>query len=228
MLPSLQRLPLHGVVATSTMPAGYYHASAADVARGWSNLQYYDPDAPDFVQVAWGAIDQSLKTSPFNPPVAEALRLVRYDHPNYFELARMTVQLDAGSISEVDPRMTGFMSIAKGAIDAMPEVIDMGYIKPSRLPYRPDYAELVAYAEKAKAEKAGARDDDDGPVYRTWEREAARALDAQREREATEEMKKFTRGDFNSHHTPRPSSRPSSPVRSAIRKKHANRRLGPL
>lgn len=223
MLPSLQHLPLHGVVATGMMPAGYYHASAADVARDWNNLEYYDPNAPDFERVAWGAIDQSLKKSPFNPPVAEALRLVRYDHPNYFGLAHMTILLDAGSISEVDPRMTGFMSIARDAIDAMPEVIDKGYIKPSRMPYKPDYDELVAYAEKVKAEKAGARGDDDGPVYRTWEREAARALNAQRDREAMDEMKAFMMSNYGVHR-----SRPSSPVRSAIRKKHANRRLGPL
>ena len=222
MLPSLHNLPLHDVAPTGMRmkPEGfYYHASAADVANDYNELEYYDPNAPDYEQVAYGAIVQSLNTV----KECDALRYVPYDHPLYYKLARMTIQLDAASINAVDPRMgrETYMAVAKDAIDRMPEVIDKGYIRPSRVPDRPDYDVLVAYAEKVKAEKSGARGDDDGPVYRTWEREAGRALDAQREREAMDEMKEFMMSNYGVHR-----SRPSSPMRSAIQKKHVNRRLG--
>ena len=211
MLPSLHNLPLHDVAPTGVRmkpPGFYYHASAADVAKDYNDIEYYDPNAPDYEQVAYGAIVQSLE----RVKECDALRYVPYDHPLYNKLAHMTVLLDAPSINAVDPRMgrEAYMIVAKKAIDRMPEVINKGFIRPSRVPERSDYDVLVAYAEKVKAEKAGAMDDDDGPVYRTWEREAGRALAQQREREAMEGM-----SNYGAHR-----SRPSSPVRSAIRKKH--------
>ena len=219
-------------VARTGMPAKppdfYYHASAADVAREWSDLEYYDPKAPDYLTVAFGAIDQSFRKE----GVCEALRLVPYDHPEYYTLANMTIELDPASISEVDPRMGPiYVSVAKDAIKRMPEAIDKFLIRPSRVGM-PVYNELVAYAEQVKADRARDRaameemknymmgafgahnnprpaspprsDDDDGPVYRTWEREAGRALAAQRAR-----------------------SRSSSPVRSGIHKSRKGNRRSP-
>lgn len=211
MLPSLHNLPLQSGAPTGANKRGnwgsygYMHPPAADVYETWERIMDYDPNAPDFKQVAMFAIQKSYEKTGW----AEAMRYVHYEHSDFYDLAIFAVDLNPDNIREVDVRNRDYMRIAKHAIERDPDVLlAKGYIKGSFLmkhnPYA-DYAELTAYAEKVKAEKARAMDDDDGPVYRTWEREAGRALAQQRERER---------------------SRPSSPVRGAIQKKHGNRRPG--